>query len=398
MDLNFENLNINDFLDNNVFNANFLRIAFGNSMDLDFISNVSFTETNVNQWVWAYHSHNATISSTVYNHINSSCADTDNWKGWDLIWKLSVVPRIKTFIWKLAHDKLTTGVYLYNLNIGPYVSYPFCELYDDSASHLIWLCSKVQHCWTPILIRMNKDPLDLNFLCSGRWLEYYDRNRKDCDQVKALIATMAWIIWKERYNHIFQNANLNLVSIPVRAINHCNNFFRDNNIREFSGPSLSPKSIFIYADASWTSASKCAGLGFIIVANPGLVLLAGASGTSHSTPLDAEIDAICLALQHCKDFNWQPTIICCDCPRVEQLSRNFHPCISWRASNLLNKLKQLMKDFPDISISTIPREKNSIADELAAFGLLNPSLSLFFRGLDRHYWLDELCASHNLFF
>lgn len=159
-----------------------------------------------------------------------------------------------------------------------------------------------------MLIRMNRNPLDLNFLCSGKWLFYNGRNRKDNNQIKTLIATITWIIWKERCNHIFKNNQPNLGSILSRAYTYCENFYiaNGNNNREYSIPSQSYKSIFFFTDASWNSFSENKGLGFLIITNSGMVLLAGSLGTNYSSPLNAEIDAICMGLQLCKDNNWKP--------------------------------------------------------------------------------------------
>jgi len=152
--------------------------------------------------------------------------------------------------------------------------------------------------------------------------------------------------------------------------------------REFSKLIIIYKSIFVFSDASWNAITNEAGLGFLITANLGMVLLAGFMGANHPFPINAEIDDICQTLQICKDNSWNPDKICCDCPGVAQLIQNLHPYIARRSNDLIKKLKHLMKAFPDISMTTISREENCIIDDLAAHGSLNPQLSLFFRGMD----------------
>ncbi|XP_039127408.1 uncharacterized protein LOC120263528 [Dioscorea cayenensis subsp. rotundata] len=155
------------------------------------------------RWAWSSPNHMASISSTVYEHISNSVDSGAQWSGWNQIWKLSVIPRVKTFIWKLAHGKLSTGAYLYSLNIGPYVNCYFCDLEEDSIDHTIWKCSKVKHIWDSILASMNICPPDLLFLSSGRWLTHWNHKRMENIKNKALITSAAWLIWKERCNFIF---------------------------------------------------------------------------------------------------------------------------------------------------------------------------------------------------
>lgn len=150
---------------------------FGDYVDLDLSKNLKIDIDGTTLWVWASSNHNATISSTVYEHINSTKAIIDSWKGWKQIWNLNVIPRVKTFTWKLAHGKLNIGAFLYSLNSGPYVNCHFCGLEEESADHVIWKCSKVKHCWMTILTMLNHNPNDIQFLCSGNWLIYKDKNR-----------------------------------------------------------------------------------------------------------------------------------------------------------------------------------------------------------------------------
>ncbi|XP_039144169.1 uncharacterized protein LOC120281392 [Dioscorea cayenensis subsp. rotundata] len=126
--------------------------------------------------------------------------------------------------------------------------------------------------------------------------------------------------------------------------------------------------------------------------------ISGAMGAIHDSPINAELDAICLALSICRERNWIPDRIYTDCPGAARMVLNPHPCIAWQSAGIISKLKNIIQNFQHTCISTIPREDNLIADELAAFGSHNPLLSLFFRGLDRPNWLEELCSSLHLCF
>lgn len=206
--------------------------------------------------------------------------------------------------------------------------------------------------------------------------------------------------WKERCNFIFLNITPRLDNILSRAKAYCEDYFKaiGINYKEFFKSHSSSKIIYVYTDAAWNIFTKNVGLGFIVITNPSMILLARSMGTRHDSPINAECDEICQALQICRDKNWIPNKLCCDFPGVAQLIQNPHPCIAWISIALIKKLKNLLKAFPNICISTIPRKENTFAEELTAYENLNSQFSLFFRGLKCPNWIEELCFNFNLFF
>lgn len=105
-------------------------------------------------------------------------------------------------------------------------------------------------------------------------------------------------------------------------------------------------------------------------------MLASSMGTRHSSPINAEIDAVIQALLVCKDNDWKPSKIHCNCPGVAQLISNLHPCLTWKSNPLVITLKKLLTKLADIKITTISRDENYIADNLAAHTRSNPALFL----------------------
>lgn len=117
MSVNSENLVFSDFLINDNINSEFVQSIFGSNLDWDWINSIKIDFEAQNHWVWRPHSLKTSIASMVYDHLVS--CNPNPWLGWDHIWKLCVLLRTKIFIWKLAHGKLPTSAYLYNLNVGP---------------------------------------------------------------------------------------------------------------------------------------------------------------------------------------------------------------------------------------------------------------------------------------
>lgn len=216
-----------------------------------------------------------------------------------------MLPHVRTFIWKLAHGKLPTGDYLYGLNIGPFTLCHFCGLAPESASHTIWNCPKIMPCWISLCASFNLDPNILAEFDSGIWLTNSFVSKNSDAFFKALIANIAWIIWKDRCNLIFKGWQPKYHSIFGRAWSYCTNYFNSiaKNIREYSNPSCPLKSISLFTDASWSdSSSLSCGFGFIAISNAGQVLLAGAMGCNSVSPISAEIEAILFALDQCESL------------------------------------------------------------------------------------------------
>lgn len=134
------------------------------------------------------------------------------------------------------------------------------------------------------------------------------------------------------------------------------------------------------------------------MANLRYIFLVGSMGAKHDTLIMAEIAAVNLALQFCKDRDWKPSRIFCDCSGIPNLLKNFNACIAWHLSTEFTKLKQNLNFFPNLHVELISREDNDVADALANFGRHNVQLALFFQGLNRPCWLEDIRRRKNISF
>lgn len=252
-------------------------------------------------WIQSPPSCNASIAPAVYNHINKLTSTTDVQKGWQDIWRLPVLPRVKIFIQKLAHGQLPTGDYLYQLNIGTIFSCYFYGLIEDTAQHLLWKCPKIQSCWQELCCIVGLLNIDLNYLSFGAWFVERSLPPDAKSLNKALIATVAWLIWKHRCDLIFRNLPVNVKTTVNRAWSQCKDLikFSNNTCRECPKLTRNASLISIYTDASWSSKTSSFGLNFIIITNFSTILIVGAEGATFNTPIMAELTAIDLALKVC---------------------------------------------------------------------------------------------------
>ncbi|XP_039118053.1 uncharacterized protein LOC120253920 [Dioscorea cayenensis subsp. rotundata] len=136
--MDLDELKFSYLISSNGFCSAIVNDLFGNSFDINCINDTNFNNDGTLVWKWNQLSCNVSVASTVYNNLNRNPCSTDPWIGWCEIWRLPVIPRIKVHIWKLAHGKLPTYSYLYNLNIGPNNPCPLCGLEPETTAHLFW--------------------------------------------------------------------------------------------------------------------------------------------------------------------------------------------------------------------------------------------------------------------
>lgn len=197
-------------------------------------------------------SHHTSITSAVYTHLNSGFDTIGSWMGWSTIGKLMVIPHIKSFIWKLALGKLVTSAYLYWLNIGPHSLCAFCNLTEETTDHLLWFCLKNSGIWSILFMTLGLNPSTFELLTNGDWLTVNHKSWLSDSGVKTLIATVAWLIWKNRCNLIFNHHSPNYSNIIPRAWALCSKYFEASgkHYRQHPCHSNTHNSIHIFTDAS----------------------------------------------------------------------------------------------------------------------------------------------------
>lgn len=167
MDLDLSNFHFFDFFVNDSINATLLNLTFGNNLNLEVPQRFAIDHAVNPLWIWASPTHKTILAASVYDTISSNAMCSNPWDGRNQIWKLCAILRVKFFIWKLIHGKLSTSALLYRLNIGPFSLCPFCGLEEETADHIIWSCSKMAGSWISILHSIGLIANDPTFLSSG---------------------------------------------------------------------------------------------------------------------------------------------------------------------------------------------------------------------------------------
>ncbi|XP_039131805.1 uncharacterized protein LOC120268480 [Dioscorea cayenensis subsp. rotundata] len=214
MHVDYDHLNMSDLILDDGWNIPLMSSIFGEFLNFDYLHFNRVCNGANNKWVWFPKSKNHKLTSMVYTHFNNSVGNHDTWNGWGNLWRLSVAPRPKHFIWLLLHNGIKTYEYLYRLNLGAQTFCKFCNLDFENTEHLFNSCPKTQIVWQQVSNAIGKQIVFHEGFSTGNWLSpdhpEYDLN------VQSIIGVTSWLIWKTRCNLIFRQESPDFQSIPYR--------------------------------------------------------------------------------------------------------------------------------------------------------------------------------------
>lgn len=122
------------------------------------------------------------------------------------IWKSLAPSRCCFFLWLVAINRCWTADRLRSRGLPHPDRCVLCDQYEESIDHILVACPESRQLWwwtlqairSPNCLPVN-EPSFHNWLCESR-MKIGERHRRGFDTVVTL---MAWTIWKERNNRIF---------------------------------------------------------------------------------------------------------------------------------------------------------------------------------------------------
>lgn len=141
-----ESLEIRDSIINGHWNFPVIESLLDPNVDLDGHNKVQIENDLPNNWIWWSNSSFRYLAASIYAFLNDDLLHSHSWLGRDKIWKLEVPHRVRTFMWKLAHNKIPTCDVFHNLNFGPLTYCHFCHLVPKTSTHIFWDCPRIIDC------------------------------------------------------------------------------------------------------------------------------------------------------------------------------------------------------------------------------------------------------------
>ena len=154
-----------------------------------------------------YHFEKQHLSKYIDNPTTSVMQEN---KIWRFVWKLPIPQKIKLFLWRTCHNAIFVGENLFKRKIMNSPICPICSQEHETVEHASLFCPWTTPIWYSSQLQFLPTPNNVSRI--DMWLVYlFEEISKQIDfseQRCALIATMLWLIWKDRNAYIFQQKPL----------------------------------------------------------------------------------------------------------------------------------------------------------------------------------------------
>eukprot|EP00253_Pinus_taeda_P015442 PITA_15442 len=157
---------------------------------------------------WGYEEKGIFTAKEAYKILLKDRLNKD--KLWEKIWKPPIWPKISTFLWLLAHNRILTWDNLGKRKFaGPSMCFN-CKMDEESAAHLMLICPLSRQIWEKVSFRSRREGRVqgdiLNMLRTWPQTPYQSKILNTLWQIAPGI--VMWNIWKERNRRIFRDQTL----------------------------------------------------------------------------------------------------------------------------------------------------------------------------------------------
>ncbi|CAN1148352.1 Putative ribonuclease H protein At1g65750 [Linum perenne] len=157
------------------------------------------------KWIWCFETKGRFTVKSCYKVIRNqgrqqgtggNMADS---KFWRWIWKLSIPPKLKFFLWRMCHNALATKANLHRRRCAQDNICPCCLLQAETIDHMMFRCQTAQRFWSKVFPSIQMPAMDSNF---QSWCSSLQDNVNEEGMTK--ISYILWSIWKRRNAVVFQ--------------------------------------------------------------------------------------------------------------------------------------------------------------------------------------------------
>lgn len=290
-----------------------------------------------------------------------------NWK-WSFIWSLSIPPRVKSFLWLVAHGKILSNQQRY---IRGRVADPNCVYCGDSCEdfvHILCSCPIANNIWTQLGFQTITNTNRSDFY------NWFESNLKGSSRIT--FAFTSWQLWKWRCLYIFEQ---NFQYPPFPAFKIKGNV-RNWNLAQIPTTS-SPKSLVeikwirppegkfkLNTDCTREAIFGKLAAGGILRDDQGFWRGGFTAVVGCAAILDEELWSILHGLKIGGGLGVREILVESNSSEAVALLKN-RLLPSHRLSGLISAIQDLGSTFVGFQISHVYREQNMAADCVAKLGL-----------------------------
>jgi hypothetical protein len=325
----------------------------------------------------AYHVLDDARSSQQQKQVGASSNGNSAATGfqWLCIWRLPYCPKVKQFMWRLAHNSLPFRLNIKRRGVDSDTRCPVCWRLDEDGGHCFLTCKWVKRCWQTL--NLEEARIQLSSLGSAPQVVNNILDRKE--EERTLIVHMLWAWWnmRNKANAGEQVPTLVAVASQAQELTAAILFSTKQRSTRVSGSSTMRKwqpppvdVLKINTDGAFYANEKKGAWGFIVRDSDGHGILAGSGCLPTVTDaLAAEGEACLAALDAAMERGISHVIIETDSTNMVKAlqSSAFDQAPSGAIFQELRLLLAL--HFVVKGICYVPQSCNHCAHELARFSL-----------------------------
>ncbi|CAN0907022.1 LINE-1 retrotransposable element ORF2 protein [Linum grandiflorum] len=368
-----------------------LRESFPDNV-VDAITRIPIGPVHVgDEWIWHFNPRGNFTVRSAYHALRGPLPPYHPQQKWKWLWTLPIPPKIRFFLWRIAHDALATKRNLWRRQcaIDPVCS--ICNVEIEDLIHCLFQCTHARETWTKAFPSI---PTPTGNDCCLSWI--LSNHQADAPFDTLLAVATLWHIWRARNERIFRNIAPVCDSTMFLAANSCAEWKSSSTLTPRNPPTtpLPPSPPpgqgplqDIRCDGSFSQTSSLAGYGVVFTDSHGRVTSGYAGTIVCSDPLVAEAKALLIGLQAAAASD-TPSSVKTDCLSLVEGLRKGVDHWPWQCAAWMHCMTDLLKTNTFLTVSFTPRRQNVMADRLAKAAA---SGTLPFDWLHCAYFTDPDC-------
>ncbi|XP_019180182.1 PREDICTED: uncharacterized protein LOC109175373 [Ipomoea nil] len=339
-------------------------------VDVNRIRRVPVCPDYEDSWYW-YKEHNGSYSvKSAYRSVVGEIQNNTGFNRWNALWKLEVPPRWKTFLWRAISGILPTMTALASRRVDVSLACLMCLDFNEDVMHCLIECQYACRVW-------NDSGLDIASVVGGSFVEWF-QNAMSVLTMDNLIKFVAVLyhLWSARNSAVWEGsmwmprklwscAKASLAAWAAALPRGPRTTQQHHSSAMQQHPPVTHGAV-CYVDAAWSSLSRTASYGAVILDGAGAFVAATRGQLPFcENAIIAEALACKEALSWLKDRQVTEVTMFTDCSVLQAyLSRTGSQPRSY-VGIVVHECQVAMAQFISCQFNFIPRRLNVIAHTLA---------------------------------
>jgi hypothetical protein len=174
-----------------------------------------FEEEKEDKMVWNYENHGMyTVKSGYKHYVKHMTVEHNHMVQEDCnsLWRICAPPKTKHLLWRVCRGCLPTRSRLKERYVPCSNECPFCLNHDEDDWHTLFGCNKSRNVWIEADMGEVLESRLRNFDNVGA--VFFDICRNEPNNVAGTVAMIAWCLWQNRNNWIWNGARIRRRRLP----------------------------------------------------------------------------------------------------------------------------------------------------------------------------------------